>query len=163
MNALEPIEAALRLSHGWTLEVASELSSSPMAPAEPAGNHPLWVVGHLACSRAGLLAMIDGRPSSLAGWDRLFAGGTTPSEDASRYPAYAEVLAAFEGLQPRTLELLASCGEAGLDRAPAAVPAELRDDPDFASVGRLFTFLALHEMSHRGELAAARRAARLSR
>jgi hypothetical protein len=43
------------------------------------------------------------------------------------------------------------------------VPDELRDDPDFASVGRLFTFIALHEMSHRGELAAARRAARLSR
>jgi uncharacterized damage-inducible protein DinB len=35
---------------------------------------------------------------------------------------------------------------------------EVREDPHFQTIGQLFLFIAMHEMSHRGQLADARNA-----
>lgn len=137
------------------------MRDAPMTfPTPYGGNHPTWVVGHAVHARAGLLSMITGEPSQFfEKWNASLGGGSHPADDPAAYPDYDELLSAWELEHQRTLDTLDRIGEARLDQAPATVPDELKNDPDFATVGRLFLFIAMHEMSHRGQLADARRAA----
>jgi hypothetical protein len=159
MNAIDTIRAALSTSYEWNKQLANDLLDAPLTPpTSSGGNHPLWVMGHLAFSRAGLLSMINGQPSSLGKWKDLFAGGTQPQSEPKVYPPYSEVLSAYQQTHRDTLRLLEEIGEANLDARPKAVMEKLRDMPDFQSNGRLFLFIAMHDMSHRGQLADARHA-----
>lgn len=159
MQTSDMIRFALSLSRDWAAQQVTDLADAPMTSPTPAGgNHPTWVVGHMALSEAGLLAMITGEPNPLEHWQPLFSGGTTPSRDASAYPAYSEVRAAYEQARARTLAYLDALTDADLTRGPRAVPAELAQDPSFASVGRLLLFIAVHQMAHFGQLADARHA-----
>lgn len=164
MTAREVIADALRMSYAWNRMLADDLRDASLAfPTRHGGNHATWVVGHAAAAQAGLRSFITGEPSELAGWDATLGGDSEPSDDASVYPPYDTLLATWEREHGRTLALLASLDDAALDEAPRAVPAELSDTPQFQSVGRLFMFIASHEMSHRGQLADARRALGRSR
>ncbi len=161
MTATETIRDALQLSYNWSRMLAEDLRDAAMtAPTPRGGNHPTWVVGHAVHARAGLLGMITGESSELfKTWDAKLGGGSQPVDDAAAYPGYDKLLSMWEQMHRKTLEALDRLSDADLDQAPADVPPELKGDPDFASVGRLFLFIALHEMSHRGQLADARRAA----
>lgn len=55
------------------------------------------------------------------------------------------------------MKLLAEIGESGLDRPSKAPPKGLEDS--LRTTGRTFLVIALHQMSHRGQVADARRAA----
>ncbi|MBA2114512.1 DinB family protein [Bremerella alba] len=159
MNATETIQAALSTSFDWTLQLAEDLADAPLTdPTGCQGNHPLWVMGHMAFSRGGLLAMITGEESQVAQWKELFSGGTEPSYDASKYPSYGDVLQAYRDIHQQTLVKLNEIGESGLDAKPAFVWDMLADRSDFQSKGHIFLLIAMHEMSHRGQLADARKA-----
>lgn len=158
MDATETLRHALIFSHQWVKQLADDLTDAPFEVATPVGgNHPLWLMGHLAFSNAGLTSMISGRENPLQSWESLFGGGTTPEHDAQAYPGYADVLREWEKVHHGTLQVLDEVGDSRLDEAPRAVWEPLRNDPDFSSNGRLFLFLAMHEMSHRGQLADVRR------
>lgn len=161
MNATDAIRAALRLSYDWNRSLAEDMRDAAMTfPTPNGGNHPTWVVGHAVHARTGLLSMISGETSPFfEKWDAALGGGSQPTDEPAAYPSYEELLAAWELEHRRTLDALDRIGEVGLDRPPATVPDELKDSPDFATVGRIFLFIAMHEMSHRGQLADARRAA----
>lgn len=157
MNASDTLHAALSASYEWTLQLAEDLADAPLTdPTGHQGNHPLWIMGHLAFSRAGLLAMITGEENRASQWKDLFTGGTQPAYDASKYPAYREVLSTYREIHQQTLLHLEQIGEAGLDAKPAFVWESIAELPDFQSKGRIFLFIAMHEMSHRGQLADAR-------
>ncbi|MEQ9459445.1 MAG: DinB family protein [Phycisphaeraceae bacterium] len=159
MDAMEAIRAALRQSYDWNRMLAEDMRDVPLTfPTPTGGNHPVWVVGHAAFARAALLSFITGEPNPLAEWEAKLGGQSQPSGDGSVYPSYDEVMALWEREHQRTLQALAKFGEAGLDQPALGVPPKLKDDPDFQTVGRIFLFTALHEMSHRGQLADARRA-----
>ena len=158
MNATQTIRSALRMSYEWIKPLADDLADAPLTSPTPGeGNHPMWIMGHLTFSSAGLLAMISGEPSPCEDGKDFFQGGTLPSYDAGVYPSYGDVLGTYEQTHRATLALLDELGEARLDEKPVAVWSELQDAPDFQSNGRLFLFIAMHEMSHRGQLADARR------
>ncbi|MBX3386570.1 MAG: DinB family protein [Phycisphaeraceae bacterium] len=160
MNAIDAIRAALQLSYNWNRMLAEDMRSTPSVfPTPNGGNHAMWVVGHAVHARAGLLSMITGEPSPYHDWTSTLGGGSQPVSDPAVYPEYEELLAAWESLHKRTFETLERIGLAGLDQTPTAVPENLRNDPDFQTIGRLCVFMALHEMSHQGQLADARRAA----
>lgn len=159
INATDTLRAALTTSYQWLTQLAEDLADAPLtAPTPAGGNHPLWIMGHVTFSKAGLLAMISGRPNPLEHWKDLFAGGTQPLRDRDGYPPFPDVMAAYRQTHQAALDLLGEIGEAGLAAKPKAVAKELSDEPDFQSVGRLFLFITMHEMSHRGQLADARRA-----
>ncbi len=164
MTTIETIRSALRISHTWTHGLAEDMRDAAMtAPTPRGGNHPMWVMGHAAYSKGALLMMISGTPNPVEHWKEWFEGGSEPKAEADVYPTYDEVLSACDRLHQQALDLLDETGEAGLDQAPAMVWPELTDDPDFQTKGQLFLFTAMHEMSHRGQLADARRAAGRSR
>jgi uncharacterized damage-inducible protein DinB len=159
MTKIDMIRFALSLSGDWTSMAANDLADAPMTFPTPAGgNHPTWVVGHLAIAEAGLLSMITGCESPLKAWEPLFSAGTTPSADGSKYPPYHELLAAYQQARAQTLAHLDKLTDADLDRRPPAVPAELAENDMFSSVGRVLMFTAAHQMSHFGQLTDSRRA-----
>lgn len=153
------LRAALKFSYDWIKPLADDLADAPLvSPTPEPGNHPLWIMGHLVFSSSALLAMISGAESPHGNWKDLFDGGTQPVSDLARYPAYAEVLHAYEATHRSVLAVLDEMTDARLCERPPAVWEALRDDPDFQTIGKLFLFIAMHEMSHRGQLADARRA-----
>ena len=145
-------------SYEWIKPLADDLADAPMtSPTPNSGNHPLWIMGHLVYSSSGLLAMISGEASPYEHWKDLFAGGTLPLSDAASYPDYAEVLKAYDSNHRAALGLLETMTETRLNEPPPAVWDSVRDDPSFRTIGKLFLFITMHEMSHRGQLADARR------
>jgi len=158
MNATEAIQAALTNSFEWTLQLAEDLADAPLTdPTGSQGNHPLWIMGHVTFSKAGLSAMATGHANPVTDWKELFSAGTQPIYDAEKYPKYADVLQTYREIHQQTLTHLQEIGEQGLDDRPAFVWDVIADLPDFQSKGRLLLFIALHEMSHRGQLADARK------
>ncbi|QDT38454.1 DinB family protein [Stratiformator vulcanicus] len=160
MTTIETIKAALELCYNWTHRLAADCKDIALTfPTPNGGNHPMWVVGHAAHASAGLLSLIDGRPNPYAEWDAIFQGGTQPVADPTKYPPYEEVLAAYEASHRALIEYVDSIDESKLDDPPAVVMEAFADNPDFKTIGRLLLFIAMHDMSHRGQLADARRAA----
>jgi len=52
MKATDVIRLSLQQSQQWLMALASEMKETPVtAPTPSGGNHPLWVMGHVACSR----------------------------------------------------------------------------------------------------------------
>ena len=154
----DTLREALSFSYEWIKPLADDLADSPVTSPTPGnGNHPLWVMGHLAYSSASLLSMITGRTQPYDSWSQLFAGGTTPLPDSTIYPPYTEVLAAYTATHLATLEILEELSDAQLEEKPLAVCQDFRNDPKFQTVRQVLLFVALHEMSHRGQLADARK------
>ncbi|TWU15487.1 YciI family protein [Allorhodopirellula heiligendammensis] len=154
------LQEALMFSFDWIKPLADDLADVPMtSPTPTPGNHPLWIMGHLTYSNAGLLAMISGNASPYENWSDIFAGGTLPLSDVANYPSYTEVVDAFDVTHRSTLRLLKQIADSRLADRPIAVPDALRDDPSFQTIGKVFLFIAMHAMSHRGQLADARQAA----
>jgi hypothetical protein len=166
MKATEIIRWALELADAGTMGIVEGMRHAPLTQPTPqlarGGNHPMWIMGHLAYIEGGVRGIILGErggANPVAGWAHLFASGSEPSADASKYPPFDEVLAAYRELRAGTLRLLEEVGEEGLDRAPEAVPPGFEDA--MRTVGRTFLLLALHQMVHYGQIADARRVAGL--
>lgn len=158
VHSVRTLREALKFSYEWIRPLADDLSDAPMtSPTPTQGNHPLWIMGHIVSSSSGLLSMISGAANPVENWKELFEGGTQPVPDAAHYPAYAEVLRAYEATHRSALALLDEMNDARLNERPPAVWEVVRDDPQFQTIGQLFLFIAMHEMSHRGQLADARR------
>jgi hypothetical protein len=162
MKAIEIIRWAMEMTDEGIERLVADMHDAALTPSTPGakggdGNHPLWVLGHLAFIEGMMPSVLFGEPHPLAHWEPLFASGTTPTTDASRYPAFGEVLRTLHDLRARNLKLLDEVGDAGLDRVPKNVP------PGFESVmetfGRTFLVIALHQMVHYGQIADARRVA----
>ena len=158
MTAIETIRWVLRQTNEWVSGAAEDLRDVPLVQPTPrGGNHPLWVMGHLAVVEGTVRQILFGEPNPLEHWKPLFWQGTTPTTDAGAYPPYDEVLATYRDLQVRNLARLDAIREGDLDRTPAAAPPGLEEEMD--TMGHTLLGLALHQMSHVGQLADARRAA----
>ncbi len=153
------LRSALKFSYEWIMPLAEDLADCPMvSPTPNHGNHPLWIMGHIVFSSAGLLSMISGDDNPYGNWSELFSGGTIPQADIAAYPSYGEVLKAYKHVHGAVLRQLDSMKESSLRERPPAVWEQVRDDPHFQTIEQLFLFISMHEMSHRGQLADARHA-----
>lgn len=158
MKAINLIRWALRKTDEWMVGTAEDLRDTPMIPPTPrGGNHPLWTVGHVAFVEGDLGQVLGGEPNPVERWRPLFGQGSKPTADASAYPSYDEVLATYRELRARNLARLDAIGEAGLDRPSEFVPPD--SEEEMKTVGTTLLVIALHQMSHLGQLAVARRAA----
>jgi hypothetical protein len=160
MTRIELIRWTLQMTEQVTAQRVEDLRDAPLTPSGgkgAAGNHPVWILGHLCVIEGGIPRIFFGEKSPVEHWEPLFAAGTECKADASAYPSFDEVLRTFRDLRRRTLKLLDEIGEDGLDRAPKQVP------PGFEKVmttfGQTLLLMALHNMVHYGQITDARRVA----
>jgi hypothetical protein len=158
MKAIDLIRWALQKTDEWVAGAAEDMRDAHLTqPTSRGGNHPLWVVGHLAVVEGDVPRFLFGEPNPVEHWRPLFGQGTQPTTDAGAYPPYTEVVKMYRELRAKNLARLDEIGEAGLDQASSA-PAPGSQDV-MLTRGQLLLLIALHQMSHLGQIADARRAA----
>ena len=158
MKAIELLKMSLDQSKGWVMGLLSDMQDAPLTvPTPHGGNHPLWILGHLAYSEAQLTQeMALGQPNPLADWKDLFGQHSQPVLDANRYPSFEELMGKFEETRAETLRLLDSLSDENLDQ-PSHVSEEMKDF--FGTIGHCLSAIAIHSTFHGGQVADARRAA----
>ncbi len=158
MRAIDLIRCAMQKTDEWTAGYAEDLRDSAMVPPNArCGNHALWTLGHLAVVEGDVAQILFGEPNPVERWRPLLGQGSKPTADASAYPSYDDVLATYRDLRAKNLARLDAIGEEGLDRPSAMVPPDFEEE--MKTVGHSLLVFALHQMSHVGQLAVARRAA----
>jgi len=163
MESKELIKMNLDMGFGMTLQMVGDMKdSATVFPSPKGGCHPLWLLGHLAYSEGTMLQQFMlGEENPLAEWKEIFADGTEPSADASKYPPFDEVLAKLQETHQKSVELLESFSEADLDTPSKGCPEQYQ--AYFGTYRQCFSMIAAHCMMHRGQLADTRRAAGLKR
>lgn len=158
MTTKDAVRFALGLAEGAFLPSIDTMADAPLTyPTNNGGCHPLWVMGHLAVVEGMLAAMLTQGHNPAGDWEPLFAQDSVAVSDADRYPSFAEVRATFLGLRRDNLKRLDAMTEADLDRATPWQPQGLEEH--FATVGKAFLTIALHQTMHRGQVTDAIRAA----
>ncbi|HEY1496350.1 MAG TPA: DinB family protein [Candidatus Solibacter sp.] len=161
MQTKETIQFALNVSNGAVMSAIDKMSGAPTTfPTPNGGCHPLWVLGHLAIVEGMVPEVLFGERNPVAEWQKYFGENSQPVDDSSAYPPFAEVRAKYVELRERNLKILDSLSEEELDR-PTKAPPKGREQ-EFATFGRSFLVLALHQTMHRGHVTDARRAAGLA-
>jgi hypothetical protein len=159
MQMKEAIKFALAGSDRAVLSVIDEMSVTPTVfPTPNGGCHPLWVLGHLVVVEGMIPAILFGDKNPAADWQKYFGQSSEPVADAGVYPPFAEVREKYRRLREQNLALLESLTEEDLDKPTKAPPTG--QEQEFATYGRSFLVLALHQMMHRSHVTDARRAAR---
>ena len=119
---------------------------------QPSGipNSALWIIGHLAHSRAGFLEMLTGRNAYEPGWDDRFRMGAEPKnpEDGPDVKTCLGVLDARLADLKTYLETATDEDLAG----PPCTPSEY-----FESKAAVLVHMTHHEAHHTGALSVIRR------
>ena len=116
---------------------------------------PAWILGHLALVANMGLALSGGTPKvDIEAWKPLFGGGSTPTADASAYPAWDELLAAWNQVHTEVADELAQA-----QPGPLAEPNPMESMREaLPTVGDLICFMVTgHEGMHLGQLGTWRR------
>jgi hypothetical protein len=138
--------------------VIDKMSDAPTTfPTPNGGCHPLWVLGHLTMIEGMMPSVLFGDKNPVADWQKYFGEGSEPVDNAGAYPAFTEVREKYFELRERNLKLLDSFSEEDLDK-PTKAPPKGREQ-EFATFGRSFLVLALHQTMHRSHVTDAVRAA----
>jgi hypothetical protein len=157
MAAIDFIRRAMQTSDQVATRLIDDMREQCLTqPTARGGNHPLWVIGHLAYSEGVLRRAILGEPNPVGDWANHFAPGSRPSVEADRYPAFDEVLAKYRELRAANVRLLDDVGEAGLDRPVKIPPPGL--EAAFGTIGDAILTIAFHQMMHGGQVTDCRRA-----
>ncbi|MCA9156836.1 MAG: DinB family protein [Planctomycetales bacterium] len=156
MKTTDYIKMALENGKAYTLALLADLKDAPLTQPTPnGGNHPLWIVGHLARSESALLdVFILGKPNRFPELENCNAG-SAPTPNASDYPSMEDLLVKFEIIRAASLAHLATLSEADLDmksHAPEKYGAF------FGTVGACYAAMTSHMAFHAGQVADARRA-----
>jgi len=156
MTTKTTIQTALKFGDQFAGALADMKDAPFTRPGGWGGNHPMWLAGHLAVVEGRMHKMLFDTANPLEHWKPMFDWGTTPCDDATKYPPFDEVLATFQSLRAKTYAYLESLDEAGLDQ-PIPVPAPGLGI--FDTVGNTMLIIAVHQCLHAGEAAVTRRAA----
>jgi len=113
-------------------------------------NPAIWILGHLAHSRAKFLKLLVGKQLHDERWDELFDMGTEP-RDPREYPSVEVCRAALDEQLATLQAYLETATEEDL-QGPPAVSSEY-----FDSKVSVIAFLAAHEAHHTGALSMTRR------
>lgn len=156
MKASDVLKNSLESSKVWLSALVDDIKDAPTTfPTSNKGNHPLWCLGHVIYSEAGMVAgMIHGKPDPMPQWEPLFGRGRVPDADAKKYPTVPNMLAEWDKVRAATLTTLAGLSEADLDK-PTQCPPELK--AMFGTIGQVFVMIGLHTTFHAGQVADARR------
>jgi uncharacterized damage-inducible protein DinB len=158
MKTVQFIRMSLDMSQHQVMSLIDDMKDAPLTfPTPKGGNHPLWVLGHLAWTEGQIRHVMLGRENPLDSWTPTFGFGSEPTAVASDYPPFDEVKQTYLNLRAESIKLLDSLTDADLDRASECCPPEAKQ---FAGTyAQCFMVLIVHTMAHHGQVADARRAA----
>ncbi|HUU85887.1 MAG TPA: DinB family protein [Phycisphaerae bacterium] len=154
MNAREQAIAIITFARRMTEQLLEDIPEEQLLHQPvSAGNHALWVMGHLATTDDALAGLYDGgQPVLPQSYNELFGMGSKPTHDAGAYPPIAEVREHLGATRKRLLDGASAADDAALS---VALPEELEGfAPD--RVGLLIS-LAWHEGLHAGQITMVRR------
>jgi hypothetical protein len=158
MTLKDTILFAMTGANGAVIPLIDDMRDAPLVqPTQNGGNHPLWILGHLTVVEGIVPKVLFGEENKVEEWAPIFGIGTDVVTDASKYPQFDEVRARYEALWLANKQLFESFTEADLDKPTTWQPPRL--EKVMPTFGLTFLTLSLHKMSHRGQLADARRAA----
>ena len=162
MQSIDLIRDNLEKSTSRVLVRIEDMSNyGTVFPTPNGGCHTLWVLGHLAYIEALVIRVFMlAEPNPLQDWKEIFDGAEVAG-DVNQYPSFNFVLTRCREMRQSTMSLLDSLTENDLDKKSQNAP-ELYEDM-FGTYRHCFQFAADHWYMHRGQLADARRAARLER
>lgn len=157
MKTKDFIKAGLDASKNLTLALIDDMKDAPLTqPTSKGGNHPLWILGHLAYSEANIVShIIGGEENPLIGWKEMFGGNREPVAEADKYLPWDEVREEFDKVRARTLNLLEGLSDDDFDQPSKNCPPGR--EQMMGTVGSCFLVLALHPVMHRGQVADSRR------
>lgn len=157
MKTTEFIKMAIETSKMFTLGLIDDMKDAPLTqPMAKGGNHPIWILGHIAYSEANLVNhVILGDENPLIEWKELFGQGSEPVTDADAYPSLDELMKKYETVRAQTLKVLAGLSDDDLDKPSKNCPPG--QENFFGTVGQVFMIVALHPTMHYGQVADARR------
>ena len=156
MNTIDYIRMSLQASESWLIPLVEDMRDSPLTqPTATGGNHPLWVLGHIAISEAGIFdGFILGQKSRFADLNKTFGAGSKPTTSADDYPSVDEMMSKFKEIRAVIYGYLDTISESDLDQ-PSKAPEKF--GPKFSTVGRCLVALTLHPVFHAGQVADSRR------
>ena len=72
MKAIDLIRHAMQVSDKATLQLIEDMRDSAVTQPTPGGgNHPLWVLGHIALVEGNVPHVLFGEPNPVAKWGQL--------------------------------------------------------------------------------------------
>ncbi len=158
MQSKDSLKMNLELTLGVVLPLIEDMKDAPLTfPTRKGGNHPLWVLGHMAYSEGSIIQeMMLGESNPLAEWKEIFGSGVDPVSDAATYPPFDEVLTKCKAAHQANMDLLDSLSEEDLDTKSKGCPEEYAGF--FGTYRQCFHMIANHWWMHYGQVADARRA-----
>ena len=158
MKTIDFIKRGIETSRNFTLGLLDDMKDAPLTqPTSKGGNHPLWILGHLAYGEANIVNhIILGNENPLIKWKEMFGGGSEPVTEADKYLPWDEVRKKFDEIRAQTLNVLEGMSDADLDKPSKNCPPGREEL--LGKVGGCFLVLTLHPMMHRGQVADTRRA-----
>ena len=156
---LETGLGALAFSRKVTLGLFEDIPDSKICHQPCAGaNHPLWILGHLACTDEFFLNGVGGRPyNRFAEWEKTFFQGSKPAPDPKAYPPIAEIKAAFDKNRQDLIGWFKSMSDAELLKPIEGDLAQFA-----ANRAVLMSTIAWHEGQHSGQLSVVRKSLSLA-
>jgi len=159
MKTIEFIMTALETSRNLTLALIDDMKDAPLTqPTSRGGNHPLWILGHLAYAEANVVNhIILGNENPLIEWKEMFGSDREPVAEADKYLPWDEVRQKFDEVHAKTLSVLEGLSDDDLDQPSKNCPPGR--EQVMGTIGGCFLVLALHPVMHRGQVADSRRVA----
>lgn len=157
MTTIDYIKMGLETSNMLTLGLIDDMQDAPLTqPTSNGGNHPLWILGHLAYSEANIVDhIILGNENPLIGWKEMFGSSSEPVAEAGHYLPWDEVRKHFVQVRDRTMSILDGMSDEDLDLPSKNCPPGR--EQLMGTVGGCFLVVTLHPTMHRGQIADARR------
>lgn len=151
MQTKEAIRFTLNLAEGAVLESAGKMKDAPLTyPTEKGGCHPMWVMGHLAFVEGLGYSILTGKDNPAGDLQAKFGQDTKPTQEVAEYPELLDLVERYQAVRRQNLAVLDGTSEAELDLPTAWQPPGLEEH--FATRGKAFLTLAMHQMLHRGNL-----------
>ena len=130
-------------------DIADErMADQPYDGANPPG----WILGHLSICTDYAARLVGEGSQCPKRWHVMFAPGSTPPQDRSKYPSKDELMAAYEDGHQRVLAAVQNASAEMLD-APHEVEF-LRETPLETARDLLAHLMTTHEATHLGQLSA---------
>lgn len=155
MNTIDFIKNGLENSKQFACLLLDDMRETPFVEPTPGGNHPLWILGHLAHSESFLLdECLLGKPNRFPELTERFGPGSTPDTNPENYPSYDEIRPRFDEIRDASLAYLEQLSDDDLDE-----PSQKTEAPFFSTVGNCYLAMIMHAMNHAGTVTVARHAA----
>lgn len=125
---------------------------------QPGGvkNHAIWSLGHITVSTNSILALLGQEKfQPVIVWEKLFGGGSQPSDDRSAYPSLKELMSGLNEVLNRVEKAYLSASSEVL-RSPTKVDWLAKMCPTTGSA--VVFLLTAHLSEHIGQVSAWRRA-----